>query len=146
MAVKISDNEFLCECGCGERTRLAPQSSSRLGWVKGRPLRFINGHNREGKRSGPTHPAWSGDDITHSGIHRWIRDHYPKTGHCERCGAAGATHYASINGHVYTRNREDYSELCISCHRKHDWDEGRMTPRGPDTRPRKRGRHASQQS
>lgn len=32
---------------------------------------------------------------------------------------------ASINGHVYTRNREDYAEMCQSCHLKHDYAEGR---------------------
>jgi hypothetical protein len=35
----------LCECGCGQPTRLAPQSNTKTGWVKGRPIRFIVGHN-----------------------------------------------------------------------------------------------------
>lgn len=47
----------LCECGCGERTRLAPYSTRRLGWVQGRPIRFINGHSARGssrlKHDGP---------------------------------------------------------------------------------------------
>ncbi len=34
-----------CECGCGERTSLARQTSVRFGWVKGKPLRFVLGHN-----------------------------------------------------------------------------------------------------
>lgn len=34
-----------CQCGCGETTRLAPYTLSRLGWVKGQPQRFVNGHN-----------------------------------------------------------------------------------------------------
>lgn len=38
--------EGLCECGCGERTRLAPATIKRLGWVKGEPIRFVKGHNR----------------------------------------------------------------------------------------------------
>lgn len=36
--------EGLCECGCGERTRLAPSTDPRRSWVKGKPLRFILGH------------------------------------------------------------------------------------------------------
>lgn len=36
----------LCECGCGERTRLATQSNTKLGHVKGEPVRFVLGHAR----------------------------------------------------------------------------------------------------
>lgn len=44
----------LCECGCGGETRLAPRSHLRWGWIKGRPLRFIRGHNgRRLLRDGP---------------------------------------------------------------------------------------------
>jgi hypothetical protein len=35
----------LCECGCGERTKLAPRTRADAGWTKGEPLRFILGHN-----------------------------------------------------------------------------------------------------
>ena len=35
----------MCECGCGNITRIAPRTNTRDGWIKGRPLRFINGHN-----------------------------------------------------------------------------------------------------
>jgi hypothetical protein len=34
----------LCECGCGERTRIAPKSGRSRDWVRGEPLRFIAGH------------------------------------------------------------------------------------------------------
>lgn len=34
-----------CQCGCGQKTRIAPQSHTREGWVKGEPLRYIQGHN-----------------------------------------------------------------------------------------------------
>ena len=33
-----------CHCGCGQRTRLATQNHTQFGYVKGQPLRFINGH------------------------------------------------------------------------------------------------------
>jgi len=33
-----------CHCGCGERTTVAPQSSTKLGWVRGQPLRYVRGH------------------------------------------------------------------------------------------------------
>ena len=35
----------LCQCGCGQPTRLASQTDRRLGWVKGQPLKYALGHN-----------------------------------------------------------------------------------------------------
>lgn len=35
----------LCECGCGTATPIAKQSSSRNGWVKGEPVRFVHNHH-----------------------------------------------------------------------------------------------------
>lgn len=35
----------LCECGCGKPTKLASKTAKSRGWIKGQPLRFINGHN-----------------------------------------------------------------------------------------------------
>jgi hypothetical protein len=37
----------VCECGCGRPTSIAPQSHSKKGWIKGRPVRFIQGHNNQ---------------------------------------------------------------------------------------------------
>lgn len=34
-----------CECGCGEFTKLASKTITSRGWKKGKPLRFVNGHN-----------------------------------------------------------------------------------------------------
>lgn len=39
-----------CECGCGERTRVVSGNDRGNGWVKGVPLRFVNGHQRRGPR------------------------------------------------------------------------------------------------
>lgn len=35
-----------CECGCGQETPLARQTAKSKGWIRGQPLRFINGHNK----------------------------------------------------------------------------------------------------
>lgn len=35
----------LCECGCGELAPVATGNVTRLGWIKGQPIRFIHGHN-----------------------------------------------------------------------------------------------------
>lgn len=41
----MTDNYGLCECGCGGKTRIATQTDRCNGYVKGRPLRFMCGHN-----------------------------------------------------------------------------------------------------
>lgn len=33
-----------CECGCGEKTRIATENRPKRGWVKGKPLRYIDTH------------------------------------------------------------------------------------------------------
>jgi hypothetical protein len=33
-----------CECGCGQRTKLAPFTRKDRGWVAGQPMRFAHGH------------------------------------------------------------------------------------------------------
>lgn len=41
----------LCECGCGQPTKLATQTNTKRGWIKGQPLRFI--HNHHGRKQRP---------------------------------------------------------------------------------------------
>lgn len=33
-----------CHCGCGQKTRIAEQSSTEWGWVRGEPKRYLSGH------------------------------------------------------------------------------------------------------
>lgn len=39
-----------CQCGCGRKTTVCQVTSRTVGWVKGEPLRFIQGHANKGKR------------------------------------------------------------------------------------------------
>ena len=34
----------ICECGCGQSTRIAIYDNPKLGWLKGKPIRFIKHH------------------------------------------------------------------------------------------------------
>lgn len=54
-----------CHCGCGQKTKIAKQSWSRRGYVKGEPIRFIYGHQRRRSNSqfaitecGHSTPCW----------------------------------------------------------------------------------------
>lgn len=39
-----------CQCGCGGEVGLARRTDLKRGMIKGKPNRFINGHNRTGFR------------------------------------------------------------------------------------------------
>lgn len=45
-----------CHCGCGQKTNLAKDTSKYSNRIKGRPMKFIHGHNAKGKN----HYAWKG--------------------------------------------------------------------------------------
>lgn len=35
-----------CHCGCGQKTQISTKNHKKYGWIKGQPVRFVNGHNR----------------------------------------------------------------------------------------------------
>ena len=70
-----SPSVHLCECGtCGLPTKIAPFNSKRLGWTRGTPLRFVNGHNH---RSSPADRFW--EKVNKNGP---IPAHRPELGPC----------------------------------------------------------------
>lgn len=74
---------------------------------------------------GERNPMWKGDEASAGSLHEWLIVNYPKTGVCESCGAEGPTDHAFDHRlGRYTRNREDYSELCRSCHTAWDVEMG----------------------
>ena len=63
----------LCECGCGEETRIAPQTCTSKGWIRGEPLRFKRGHALRVKQRPP---LGAGDFTEEDRGHKtpcWIR-------------------------------------------------------------------------
>jgi hypothetical protein len=62
----MSKSLKLCECGCGQPTKPASRNRERLGWVKGEPLRFINGHNK-------TNITTEGHTKTHEAGYKMIK-------------------------------------------------------------------------
>jgi len=61
-----------------------------------------------------------GQSTGYSAIHLYLRRHFPKRGICDECGRTRRTDYALIRGRKYSRNREDYRELCRQCHNAYD--------------------------
>lgn len=71
-------------------------------------------------RKGPR-PAMYSDAPGYMAIHNWMRRHHDKTGICEACqGDEGVTYWSNISGE-YLRDRDDFWELCVPCHKLFDY-------------------------
>lgn len=46
-----------CQCGCGQKTRIASTTDNARGWIKGQPLRFVRGHNSKRCRDAGPNPG-----------------------------------------------------------------------------------------
>jgi hypothetical protein len=80
----------------------------------GKPKPAVTGENSS---------IWKGDNALPVSIHFWIRYHWGKADHCDNFNCLGnSNHFEWSNKkkHVYTRNREDYQQLCRTCHRQYD--------------------------
>lgn len=56
---------------------------------------------------------------TNTSLHEALNRKYPKSGICENCGDISNA-YSLIHGREYSLDREDYMELCFSCHGSYD--------------------------
>jgi hypothetical protein len=72
-------------------------------------------------RSGSQNGRWRGEAAAKNSIHQWLDRQHPKKGACSDCGREGKTHRAFLrHPESYTRNPDDYRELCSSCHQRMD--------------------------
>lgn len=58
----------LCQCGCGEKTKVSPHTDRFHGFVKGEPRRFIHGHHNRLQRIEPTDDLY---EVNESGCWAW---------------------------------------------------------------------------
>jgi hypothetical protein len=54
----MNGNEGLCGCGCGRLAPIAKKTIRRLGYVKGKPMRYLRGHSH---RKAPEEALVSGE-------------------------------------------------------------------------------------
>lgn len=92
-------------------------------------------YNGSAKIAANKHYNWKGDDASYFAIHIWINKEWGKAKKCEntecvypRKNAARSWvrspkrfEWALKRDRSYTRNREDYYQLCKSCHAKYDY-------------------------
>lgn len=90
-----AETKGLCACGCGQRTKIPTQSNASKGWVKGRPMTFVRGHNARLE-------AWGRTDV--AAMQRARREEYELQrkeaevpwGRCF-CGCGDSTHVPAKN-------------------------------------------------
>lgn len=70
---------------------------------------------------GETNPSWKGESVSYPGLHIWVKNNYGSPDHCEHCGETKEQRYEWANlSRTYTRDKDDWMMLCVSCHRKRD--------------------------
>lgn len=122
----MPSTNLTCACGCGRDPGVYAFTDHRKGAIKGAPRRYCTGHSRKGVTlNAETRAKITGRPIKADAgvgsIHKWLRQNFPKTGRCEKCGREGKTDYAFLrHPESYTRDIADYRELCRSCHFKFD--------------------------
>lgn len=72
-------------------------------------------------KRGKDHPFWKGDDVSYFSLHEWLIKYKPKVECCEECGKKKRLEISNISGE-YKRDFDDYKWLCVSCHRKKDFN------------------------
>jgi HNH endonuclease len=88
----------LCECGCGQETRVADRTWAKYGMVKGKPLRYAKGHN---------------NGIGHKSLKERLVAYSVRKGEClEWVGALRAEYGAiTVEGKVKRAHRVAYEEF-----------------------------------
>ena len=68
---------------------------------------------------------WTGDNATYWAIHQWLLGNFKKVGICQNsiCKFKNPkrTEWSLLKGKKMERKRENFWELCPSCHRKYDY-------------------------
>lgn len=92
--------------------------------IKHNPERISNMIKNHANVNGENNPNWRGDKVGKIGIHLWLRKNFKKKMICEFCGKIGKTplsiDWAKLKNKSYKRKRENFIELCRSCHAKYD--------------------------
>lgn len=90
----------LCQCGCGQMTSLARQTSVKQGWIKDQPMRFCVGHANRGKEIKPV--RYLQEDRGHD-TPCWVwqlRQTDSGYGNCKRNGETLRAHRMMYEDHV----------------------------------------------
>lgn len=78
-------------------------------------------------RTGKNSPSWKGLRVGYQLLHAWLREKYGNPKECEQCGKIGTSNnskwtiqWALKKGRKYLRRRDNFMQLCRSCHARYD--------------------------
>ena len=73
---------------------------------------------------GLKNPQWT-DTPTYGAVHNWLRKNFSKPNKCIFCGSNRFVEFALKKGYKHDHIRENYLDLCSSCHKKYDYTDER---------------------
>lgn len=79
--------------------------------------------NKSTSLRGEDSPHWKGDKVGYYGIHEWLYTNFGKANKCENpdCNHNSKRfQWAKLKGREYQRRRENFWQLCSSCHINYD--------------------------
>lgn len=103
--------------------KLSKLRKGRIPWNKGLKTGIKNRNVfKKGENSGENNHKWKGDDVSYRSLHKWVAYYKGSATKCENCGKTGAGRQIqwSNNDHSYKRNLDDWTSLCVKCHKAHD--------------------------
>ena len=108
-----------CSTKCAAKLRGAPWLESykmKPGSTLGKATRF-----KPGQTEAEANFQWKGEDASYAAKHMWVSYHFGKATHCESCGTTKKRkyHWSNISGQ-YLRDRDDWQQLCVPCHKQYD--------------------------
>lgn len=86
---------------------------------KGAKHPYLAEYNRTHIKRGAQIANWRGDDADYITIHIWFARNFGKPSKCEHCGSTNNIQWSNKD-HKYRRVRDDWQQLCSSCHQRYD--------------------------
>ena len=106
-----------CLCDCGTK-RIVEGASLRRGNSVS-----CNCIKKETAPKGSDHYEWKKSGLGYHGVHAWLRRHFGNASICEGMDCrqnSSEYNWALIKGKRHERKRENYMQLCRSCHALYD--------------------------
>ena len=73
--------------------------------------------------SNQKHSQWKGNAVGQKALHLWVRRHLPAPELCQICNIKLHRDLANMTG-IYNREFKNWKYLCVSCHKKYDYEHG----------------------
>ena len=77
--------------------------------------------NMSESKKGEKHPLWKGNKVGYKSLHQWLSRTIGKATKCGICNSENNVEWSNISK-KYTRNIEDWRQLCKKCHYRYDHD------------------------